>query len=193
MNPVLFVGGPLHATTWTPPESWTSVEQIPPTYLDPVTGCTYQKVPFGYDVPSPLDPNVIVQRWALVMYLFTEAAISPEVAAAAVSDSVVRWWCMNMGELDQTLAHGPGNGKMPAEALTVYVATCGECVSGLSGGAPLSLQFASMTDRARWMRAHIDTLGHKPGFEDVTPVPASETAQGGTDDGSTGVSDVQKG
>ena len=104
--PVLYVGGPLHATLWHAEAGQTEPDPIHQhvTANGEVVG--YARQPFNYDMREPTNPQVILQRWTMWLYLERElTGQQPDIVMQVVTDAMFRWFTTTHGKLatDQEL------------------------------------------------------------------------------------------
>jgi len=188
MSAAIFVGGSRHASVHLQPDpagdAPAVLETRPPHIDNLATGERYNLMSMRFTIPHPTTPaSVPATVYEIGAYIYAEIT-DPNVAMAGLQDAALRQWFITQGVLVSDAAHGPGNGK-PDAVGRVYLALCAEC-------ADMTVPFGSMTDRANWMRQHIEATGHKPTWSNVTPTPdvtATPTPER-QDDGSPRVSDV---
>lgn len=177
----LFVGGQRHGTDQdmdrTPPTA-DGVRDLPPSFVDSTTGEAYVRVPVMYQLNNPLTNHPIPgQVWEQDIYLLTTLiGEGPENGMAYLRDSVTRWWFTTFGtrkSTEESVAESNGH-------QTIYSAKCEGCVH--------AWVFDTQTDRARFMRIHIDETGHTMRWSDD-----AATIEGVYDDGRSGPGDVQEG
>lgn len=166
---MIFVGGRRHGTVWkwsgatslivgdadaTPPEPTP-----PPSYVDMQTGDQYSSVSVALRFPHPLTDQAIA-TWAATVYMHVELLPHQEQAMAMLQDAVARWWFTTHGTRRDETVPAASNGHTPAPT-TVYSADCEVCTGRMVGDNP--------RDRARWIRAHMDSTGHTVRWSDNAP------------------------
>lgn len=143
----------------------------------------FQVLPDPAQPPSPVNVPVIYQ---VKTYLYAEIG-DQQQALMAFQDAVLRQWFMHHA----AVGPDPTSNGHTDQPVTVYWAECKAAVTYTAGGvAPgqckKPIAFATMLERAGWLRQHIDATGHAPAWFNATPTE-------GSNDGGTRIGDVQEG